>query len=179
MIIKYYGRFMDVTDSLKSYAEKKISKLDWFFGPEAEAQVKFALEKGGRNIAEITINQRGLLFRAEESSTDMYASIDSAVDKISGQIRRHRTKLDKKYRSPAPNPAPEFIEQEPVQIEEVERKLVRVKRFLVKPMSVEDAITQLEQLGHSFYMFDNAENGKVCVLYVRRDGDYGLLEPEK
>ena len=177
MKFKYYGRFMDVTDNMRAYAEKKISKLDWFFGDDSEAQVKFALEKGGRNIAEITINNRGILFRAEESSSDMYASIDSAVDKLAGQIRRHRTKLDKKFRSPGIAPEVEAA----ADVEQVEeyRKVVRVKTFAVKPMSVDDAILQMEQLGHNFYVFDNAETGKVCVLYTRQDGDYGLLEPEK
>ena len=175
MNIKYYGRLMDVTDSLRDYAEKKINKLDWFFGPDADAQVKFTLERGGKNIAEITITMRGMLFRAEESTGDMYASIDSAVDKLSRQIRRHRTKLDKKFRSPAPLPPVEAPEEE---VAEEERRVVKVKRFQVKPMNVEDAIMQMEQLGHSFYLFDNAETGKVCVLYLRKDGDYGLLEPE-
>ena len=175
MNIKYYGRFMDVTDSLRDYAEKKINKLDWFFGPDADAQVKFTLERGGKNIAEITITMRGMLFRAEETSTDMYASVDKAVDKLQGQIRRHRTKLDKKFRSPAPLPPVEAPEEE---VAEEERRVVKVKRFQVKPMNVEDAIMQMEQLGHSFYLFDNAETGKVCVLYLRKDGDYGLLEPE-
>ncbi|MBO7358571.1 MAG: ribosome-associated translation inhibitor RaiA [Clostridia bacterium] len=179
MIIKYYGRFVDVTESLENYAEKKLGKLDWFFGPDAEAQVKFTLERAGKNIVEITITHRGMLFRAEETSTDMYASVDKAVDKLQGQIRRHRTKLDKKFRSPAPLPTEAFLPpEEPVVEEEPERKVVKVKRFQVKPMSVDDAIMQLEQLGHSFYLFDNAETGKVCVLYVRKDGDYGLLEPE-
>ena len=173
MKFKYIGRFMDVTDTMKEYAEKKIAKLDWFFGDNAEVQVKFALEKGARQIAEITINQKGMLFRAEESSSDMYASIDGAVDKLQGQIRRHRTKLDKKFRSPAPVPEVE------VAPEEDERKLVKVKRFGVKPMTVEDAITQMEQLGHTFFVFDNIETGSICVLYVRKDGDYGILQPEK
>lgn len=175
MKTKFYGRFMDVTESLENYTRKKLKKLDWFFGDEADAQVKFALEKGAQNIAEITISQKGLLFRAEESSEDMYASIDSAVDKLSGQIRRHRTKLDKKYRSPAPQP--EYVPEE--NVEEEEKRIVKVKSFAVKPMSPEDAVTQMEQLGHSFYVFENAANGKVCVLYVRKDGDYGLIEPEK
>ena len=172
MKFKFIG--MEVTDALQAYAEKKVGKLDWFFGEDAEVVVKFSQQKGAKNIAEITINKKSVLFRAEEVSDDMYASIDSAVDKLSGQIRRHRTKLDKKFRSPAPAP----VEAEPIE-EEEEKKLVKVKTFAVKPMSVEDAILQMEQLGHSFFVFDNADTGKVCVLYVRKDGDYGLLEPEK
>ena len=172
MKFKFIG--MEVTDALQAYAEKKVGKLDWFFGDDAEVFVKFSQQKGNKNIAEITINKKSVLFRAEEASTDMYASIDSAVDKLSGQIRRHRTKLDKKFRSPAPAPA----EAEVVE-EEEENKIVKVKSFAVKPMTVDDAILQMEQLGHSFFVFDNSETGKVCVLYVRKDGDYGLLEPEK
>ena len=175
MKFKFYGRFMEVTDSLRDYTEKKLNKLDWFFGDDADAQVKYTLERGGKNIVEVTINRKDMLFRAEECTTDMYASVDSAVDKLAGQIRRHRTKLDKKYRSPAPRPVPPEYE---APVEEEEHKVVRVKRFQVKPMSVDDAILQLEQLGHSFYLFDNADTGKVCVLYQRKEGDYGLLEPE-
>ena len=175
MKFKYIGRLMEVTDSLKAYSEKKINKLDWFFGDDAEVQVKFAFEKGERYIAEITIAQKGMLFRAEEISNDMYASIDSAVDKLGRQIRRHRTKLDKKYRSPAPNP----VAEAPAEEYEDEKRIVRVKRFNVKPETVEDAITSMEQLGHSFYVFTNAETGKINVLYQRKDGDYGLIEPEE
>lgn len=172
MKFKFIGRFMDVTESLQAYAEKKINKLDWFFGDDAEAQVKFTQERGGQNIAEITIALKYMLFRAEEASNDMYASIDSAVDKLSRQIRRHRTKLDKRLHISVPVPATE----EPV--EEEEKKIVRVKRFAVKPMSVEDAIMQMEMLGHNFYLFNNADTGRMSVLYIRQDGDYGLLEPE-
>jgi len=175
MKIKYVGRFMDVTDSLQDYADKKLAKLEWFFGDNADAQIKFTQEKGGRNIAEITINDKNMIFRAEESTSDMYASIDKAVDKLSRQIRRHRTKLDKRLHAPAP----EVVEEPAVQeAEEEERKVVRVKHFSVKPMSVEDAIMQMEMLGHSFYLFENSDSGRMCVLYIRQDGDYGLLEPE-
>ena len=175
MKIKYVGRFMDVTDSLQDYADKKLAKLEWFFGDNADAQIKFTQEKGGRNIAEITINDKNMIFHAEESTSDMYASIDKAVDKLSRQIRRHRTKLDKRLHAPAPEVAPEPVVEE---AEEEERKVVRVKRFSVKPMSVEDAIMQMEMLGHSFYLFENSDSGRMCVLYIRQDGDYGLLEPE-
>lgn len=175
MKIKHYGRFMDVSDSLREYTEKKLAKLDWFFDPDAEGQVKYTQEKGGKNIVEVTISHKGLLFRAEEATSDMYASVDKAVDKLSRQIRRHRTKLDKRVHVSMPEPAPEpEVEEAP----EEERKVVRVKRFSMKPMSVEDAMMQMELLGHNFYLFDNAETGHVCVLYVRQDGDYGLLETE-
>lgn len=175
MKMKYIGRFMDVTDSLQDYADKKLAKLDWFFSDNADGQIKFTQEKGGKNIAEITINDRNMIFRAEETTSDMYASIDKALDKLSRQIRRHRTKLDKRLHAPAPVvPEPVVEEAE----EEEERKVVKVKHFSVKPMSVEDAMMQLEMLGHSFYLFENSDSGRMCVLYIRQDGDYGLLEPE-
>lgn len=176
MKTKYYGKFIEVTDSLRSYADKRIEKLDRFFGREADAQVKFTQEKGGRNIAEITISSGSMLFRAEEISSDMYTSIDTAVDKIVRQIRRHRTKLEKRLRVGAFEPVPEPAFEEPV--DEREHKIVRTKRFAVKPMNVEDAIMQMEMLGHSFYLFLNADTNGMCVLYQRQDGDYGLLEPE-
>lgn len=169
MKTKYYGRFMDVTDSLQEYADKKLSKLDWFFSAGADAQIKFTQEKGGKNIVEITINDRNMIFRAEEITTDMYASIDKAIDKLSRQIRRHRTKLDKRLHTPAPEVQPEPVFEEAE--EEEERKVVRVKHFAVKPMSVEDAIMQMEMLGHSFYLFENSDSGRMCVLYIRQDGD--------
>lgn len=175
MKIKYLGRFMEVTDSLKDYADKKLAKLEWFFDDNADAQIKFTQEKGAKNIAEITIVHRHMIFRAEEITGDMYASIDKAVDKLSRQIRRHRTKLDKRLHVPAPEIIPE---PEEADVQEEERKVVRVKHFNVKPMSVEDAIMQMEMLNHSFYLFENSDSGRMCVLYIRQDGDYGLLEPE-
>ena len=178
MKFTYNEKKVQISDELRAYSEKKITKLDRFFKTESEAFVTFTIERG-RHIAEITLKNNGMYYRVSESTNDMYASVDKAVDKLQGQIRRHRTKLDKKFRSPAPLPTEAFLPpEEPVVEEEPERKVVKVKRFQVKPMSVDDAIMQLEQLGHSFYLFDNAETGKVCVLYVRKDGDYGLLEPE-
>ena len=175
MKIKHYGRFMDVSDSLREYTEKKLSKLNWFFDPDAEGQVKYTQEKGGKNIDEITISHKGLLFRAEEATGDMYASVDKAVDKLSRQIRRHRTKLDKRLHVSAPAPMPEV---EPEDVAEEERKIVRVKRFSMKPMSVEEAALQMELLGHSFFVFTNDETEEMNVIYKRKDGNYGLIEAE-
>ena len=175
MKIKHYGRFMDVSDSLREYTEKKLSKLNWFFDPDAEGQVKYTQEKGGKNIVEITISHKGLLFRAEEATGDMYASVDKAVDKLSRQIRRHRTKLDKRLHVSAPAPMPEV---EPEEVAEEERKIVRVKRFSMKPMSVEDAMMQMELLGHSFFVFVDIDTECTNVIYQRKDGSLGLLEPE-
>ena len=170
----YSGKGIEVSDSLKARVEKKLGKLDRYFDREPEAIVRFRQQKGGRDIAEITVSVKGLILRAEESSNDMYLSIDRAVDKLESQIRRYRTKMEKHLRDTIP--APE--ETAPV-YEEANYDVVRVKRFAVKPMDVEDAITQMELLGHNFFLFMNSENDTMCVLYRRNDGSYGLLLPEE
>ena len=160
------------SDSLKERAEKKLSKLERYFSQEPEAIVRFKQQRGGRNIAEITMSVNGLILRAEEDSNDMYLSIDRAVDKLESQIRRYRTKMGKHLRE-ARAEAP----VEPV-YEEAHYDVVRVKKFAVKPMDVDDAITQMELLGHNFFVFMNAETDSMSVLYRRNDGAYGLLVPE-
>lgn len=169
----YTSKDMAVSDSLKSRAEKKLSKLERYFREEPEATIRFKMQKGARNIAEITINAGGVILRAEESSNDMYLSIDHAVDKLESQIRRHRTKLEKRIRSSELEPVAEVPA-----FEEQSYDIVRVKKFSVKPMSVEDAITQMELLGHDFFLFMNEENESMNVLYRRNDGAYGLLQPD-
>ena len=169
----YTSKDMAVSDSLKSRAEKKLSKLERYFREEPEATIRFKMQKGARNIAEITINAGGVILRAEESSNDMYLSIDHAVDKLESQIRRHRTKLEKRIRSSELEPVAELPA-----FEEQNYDIVRVKKFSVKPMSVEDAITQMELLGHDFFLFMNEESESMNVLYRRHDGTYGLLQPD-
>ena len=163
------------SDSLKDRAEKKLSKLERYFSQEPEVIVRFKQQRGGRNIAEITMSVNGLILRAEEDSNDMYLSIDRAVDKLESQIRRYRTKMGKQLRE-ARAEAP--VEAEPV-YEEANFDVVRTKRFSVKPMDVDDAITQMELLGHNFFLFMNSENDTMNVLYRRNDGSYGLLIPEE
>ena len=169
----YTSKDMAVSDSLKSRVEKKLSKLERYFREEPEATIRFKVQKGARNIAEITINAGGVILRAEESSNDMYLSIDHAVDKLESQIRRHRTKLEKRIRSSELEPVAEVPA-----FEEQNYDIVRVKKFSVKPMSVEDAITQMELLGHDFFLFMNEESESMNVLYRRHDGTYGLLQPD-
>ena len=160
------------SDSLKDRAEKKLSKLERYFSQEPEVIVRFKQQRGGRNIAEITMSVNGLILRAEEDSNDMYLSIDRAVDKLESQIRRYRTKTGKHVRE-AGAEAP----VEPV-YEAASFDVVRTRRFSVKPRGGDDAITQMELLGHSFFLFMNAENNTMNVLYRRNDGSYGLLVPE-
>lgn len=171
----YVGRDLEVTDALKDRAEKKLSKLARYFQDDVEALIRLSQQRGGRNTAEITISVGSLLLRAEESTNDMYVSIDSAVDKLNRQIRRHRTKLEKRLRTGAFEPEEAAEAEAP---EEENFRLVRTKTFPVKPMSVEDAIAQMDLLGHNFYLFENSETDTLCVLYRRNDGDYGLLQPE-
>ena len=168
-----------VSDSLKARTEKKLSKLERYFSQEPESLVRFRQQKGNRNICEITMSVNGLILRAEESSNDMYLSIDRAVDKLESQIRRYRTKMGKQLREArASAEAAEIAETAPA-YEEANFDVVRVKRFSVKPMDVEDAITQMELLGHNFFLFMNSETNTMSVLYHRNDGTYGLLLPEE
>ena len=170
----YTGKGMEVTESLKARVEKKLGKFERYFRDEPEATVRFKQQKGARNIVEITVSTGGVIMRAEESSNDMYLSIDRAVDKLESQIRRHRTKLEKRILAAELEPA---YEEAPV-YEEATYDVVRTKKFAVKPMSVEDAIAQMELLGHDFFLFLNEEVNVMCVLYRRADGTYGLLQPE-
>ena len=170
----YVGKEV-VSDSLKARAEKKLTKMDRYFNREAEALIRFRQQRGGRNIAEVTVSVDGLILRAEESSNDMYLSIDRAVDKLDSQIRRYRTKMGKQLRDVRAEQPEEIVE--PV-FEAANYDVVRVKKFAVKPMDVDDAITQMELLGHNFFVFMNAETNSISVLYRRNDGAYGLLVPE-
>lgn len=172
----YTGKGMEVSESLKARVEKKLGKMERYFSQEAEATVRFKQQKGARNIVELTVSVSGLILRAEESSNDMYLSIDRAVDKLESQVRRYRTKLDKHLREAKLEPIAEAV-AEPI-YEEANYDVVRTKRFAVKPMPVEDAITQMELLGHDFFLFLNEETDIMSVLYRRNDGSYGLLQPE-
>ena len=169
----YASKDMAVSESLKTRVEKKLGKLERYFREEPEATIRFKVQKGARNIVEITVNAAGVILRAEESSNDMYLSIDHAVDKLESQIRRHRTKLEKRIRTAELEP----VIEAPV-YEEQNYDIVRTKKFAVKPMSVEDAITQMELLGHDFFLFLYVANSELNVLYRRVDGSYGLLQPE-
>ena len=171
----YASKDMAVSESLKARVEKKLSKMERYFREEPEATVRFKVQKGARNIAEITVNAGGVILRAEESSNDMYLSIDRAVDKLESQIRRHRTKLEKRIRETELEPV--VAEEAPV-YEEQSYDIVRRKKFSIKPMSIEDAITQMELLGHDFFLFMNEEDEAMNVLYRRNDGSYGLLQPD-
>ena len=174
MRITYSGKDMQVTDAIKARVEKKLNKLDRYFRDDAEVTVRLSQEKGARNIAELTMTVGGLMIRAEEITDDMYQSVDRAADKLEKQIQRHRKRFDKKVNVEALA----AIEDAPVPAwEDTPDELVRVKRFTVKPMSVEDAIAQMDMLGHSFFVFVNDETNITSVIYRRTDGTIGMLEP--
>ena len=170
---------MDSSEDLRAYATKKISKLDRFFKNEGEAFVTFSLERG-RFRAEITIHNNGTYYRASELTSDMYVSIDSGVAAIERQIRRNKTRLEKRLREGAfekdaaaiaPYEAAAAAE-EPTD----EFRIVRSKRFSIKPMSAEEAILQMNLLDHEFFVFRNMDaDDAIAVVYKRRQGGYGLI----
>lgn len=173
MRITMNGKNLTVTEDLKNRIEKKLGKMDRYFRQEVDATVRLTQEKNLRYIAEITITVGGIMLRAEETSDDIIKSADRAVDKIERQIRRHRTKLEKRLHEEVVIQAEETENS----IEEESQELVRVKRFEMKPMTVEDAILQMDMLGHSFFLFQNSETGITSVVYRRNDGNIGMLEP--
>ena len=166
---------MDSSEDLRAYAIKKISKLERFFKTDAEAFVTFSLERG-RFLAEITIKNNGMFYRASELTNDMYASVDSGVAAIERQIRRNKTRLEKKLREGALEieALPVFAAAEEDEADEF--KIVRRKSFSIKPMGVEEAILQMNLLGHEFFVFRNMdEDEAVSVVYKRKQGGYGLI----
>ena len=167
MKISIFGKNIEVSDYLENIVHKKIRKLDKFFSDETEAMVTLSVEHN-RHIAEVTIPYDGGVIRAEEVTGDMYASIDNVVHKF-------RKRIEKDHRSG-------IFSAEELDYEEEEEdgpRIVRVKHFDIKPMSEEEAMLQIELLGHSFYVFENAETGSINVLYKRNDGNYGLIEPTR
>jgi len=172
------GENIEVTPALKEYVEKKLSKLERYFDTFPEIKVNLKVYSDKQRI-EVTIPFTDLLLRAEETNSDMYAAIDLVVDKIERQIRKHKTKVNRKLREKG-SVKTNFILPEAVavldEVEEDELELVRTKRFDLKPMDVEEAILQMDMLGHSFFVFTNADTNETNVVYGRKDGKYGLIE---
>ena len=179
MRIAIFGKNLEISDYLHDMVEKKVSKLERYFPQGTEVQVTLAVERN-RHIVEVTILYAGGIIRGEETSGDMYASVDNVLSKLEKQIVRHRTKLEKSlragaFRAPEPVYADAFTQDD---LDEEAAKVVKVKRFDIKPMTVDEAMLQLEMLGHSFYMFTNGDTNQINVIYKRKDGNYGLIEPE-
>lgn len=168
------GRGTNVTDGLRSAIEEKLGKLEHYFAPDTEVHVTLKVEKDRQKV-EVTVPVKGHIIRAEQVSDDMYVSIDLIEDIIERQLRKYKTKIvDSKQN--VGSFTSEFMQEDDYEDENV--KVIRTKRFAVKPMDPEEACVQMELLNHSFYVFRNAETDEVNVVYKRKGGDYGLIEPE-
>lgn len=175
---------VNLPNYIHKYAEKKVGKLDRFFKEDADAAITFSVEKD-RNKVEITVRSSGTIFRVSESTSDMRASIDAAVTTLERQIRKNKTRLEKRLRQGAFERAVELDEEElmasfaPDEPEEGEYELARTKKFPIKPMTKDEAILQMNLLGHNFFAFkDEDADGAFAVVYRRNDGGYGLIEDE-
>ncbi|MEA3424143.1 MAG: ribosome-associated translation inhibitor RaiA [Bacillota bacterium] len=170
------GRSMKVTESLRNQVELKLDKFEKYFSSDVEAHVTMSHQKA-MQIMEITIPlKNSAIFRVEESSEDMYKSLDLAVDKLSRQINKHKTNIQKRYKGHDSIKFDMIPENEPKNSDE--KKIVKTKSFIMKPMDPEEAVLQMELVGHAFYVFLNGETNDINVVYARKDGDYGLIEPE-
>ena len=177
MKFHFIEKKLQIDPEVKSYAEKKVGKLDKFFRIESEATVTFSVERG-RCRAEVTLNNNGMFYRASELTNDMHASVDSACALIERQIRKNKTRLEKKLRDGALEReiSPEYIATEEAADEPEVFEIVRTKRFSLKPMTPEEAILQMNLLEHEFFAFLNMEdNDSFSVVYKRKNGGYGLI----
>lgn len=173
MNITIVGRKCTPRESFKAHAEKKLQKVEKFFGEDATAKITATVEKNVK-IVEITLQKGGFLFRAQERAQDLEDALDVCVDSLIRQIRKNKTKLERRLREVS------FDEvfNAPSEAEEQDFDIVRTKSVALKPQTVEEAILQMNMLGHSFYMFRNAESEEINVVYQRRGGGYSVLEPE-
>jgi putative sigma-54 modulation protein len=169
------GKNLEVSESIRTYAEEKLRKLDRHLAPPTQVELELAVEKNpsisSNHVAEATVWTKGPVLRARETSPDMRASIDQLVDKLERQVKRYRDKRRRRNHNPGPPP-------EPTEPAPAEPLIVKTKQFAVKPMSAEEAVLQLELVGHDFFVFQDADSGDVNVVYRRRDGNYGVIEPQ-
>ena len=170
------GRNVDVTPGLRDAVEHKIGKLEKYFTADTEVHVTLSVEKDRQKI-EVTIPVKGNIIRSEQVSSDMYASIDLASEVIERQLKKYKNKFRAEQQAGAASLRTDFFQTE-FEEEEDEVKIVRTKKFDIKPMYAEDACIQMELLGHDFFVFCNAETDEVNVVYKRKGNTYGLIEPE-
>lgn len=172
------GKNIEVTPGLKDAIEQKLGKLERYFTPDTEIIVTLSVEKERQKI-EVTIPVKGNIIRSEQTSSDMYVSIDLVEEIIERQLRKYKNKLVARYQNGIPAGfKKEFVESDDAAVDEDEIRIVKTKKFGFKPMFPEDACVQMELLGHNFYVFTNAETDEVNVVYKRKDGSFGLIEPE-
>ena len=171
MKITITAKKMQIPQNFTEYAEKRLSaKLDKFFGSEAEAKITMATHKN-LIVIELTVTYNNLIYRAEQSAVDKEDALDASIDKIIRQIRKNKTRVEKKLKEAA------FMGMMEEPVAEAEHEVIRHKKFVMHPMELDEAILQMDLLGHSFFMFTNANTGEVNVVYKRADGKYAVLEP--
>lgn len=176
MRITITGRNIELTSGIKEAVEDKLSKLEKYFKPDTDVNVTLSVEKERQKI-EVTIPTKGHTIRAEEVSNDMYVSIDLVEETLERQLIKYRTKIISKKMNAAASFKAEYLEEQ-IEDDEEEIKIVRSKRYDLKPMYPEDACIQMELLGHDFFVFVNAETDEVNVVYKRKGNTYGIIEPE-
>lgn len=169
MKITVVGRKFHVTDDLKDKVEKKLSKFDKFFSDEASANVTMRSQKNDE-ILEITIFYKGTMFRSEVADKEIENALDKSIDIIERQIRKNKTRLEKKFKTGA-------FETIPFDEDEEEIKITKTKQFVISPMNVEEAVLQMNLLGHSFFLFFNEENDSINLVYKKSNDEYGVIEP--
>lgn len=179
-VYKLVGRQIEITEALKNYLDKKMARLDRYFDNNVEAKVVLSMAQGARierkAKAEIQVNVPGGIVRVEESDADMYAAIDRAIDRLEYQLKRYKERHFQRERHAVPEAVLAGGAQTEAE-EEAEPRIVRTKRFHMKPMTPEDAAFEMEALGHDFFVFRNSDTDQINVIYRRRDGNYGLIEP--
>lgn len=171
---------INLPNKVHAYAEKKVGKLDRYFKADAEAAIVFSVEKD-RNNVELTIRSGGTIIRVAESTSDMFATIDAAVSSVERRLRKNKSRLEKRLRQDAFSRTVDVEELSSFvpESDEEEYRIVRTKKFPIKPMTVDEAVLQMELVGHTFFAFKDVDHdGRFCVVYKRNDGDYGLIEDE-
>ena len=176
MAIAIRGKNIDVTPALRDYVEKRIGKITKYFEMLGEISVVLTVEKG-RHIVEVTVPANGIILRGEEATSDMYTSIDLVIEKLEKQIEKYKTKLERRLRGKGFKAELVTPVAAPASVDEDGFPLVKTKRFAVKPMDVPEAIMQMNLVHHDFYVFINSDSEDVNVVYRRKDGAYGLIEP--
>lgn len=176
MKFKVSGKNIAVTDALRDRVENKMVKLEKFFYPDTEVHATLSVEKN-RQIIEITIPFKGIVFRTEQSNDDMYSAIDKAIDVLGKQIVKNKTKLEKRFKG-EPVSFEYLSKQYGEDVKEEDYKVIKKKKFEVKPMPADEAIMEMNLLGHEFFVFRNSDTDVINVIYRRKDGNYGLIEPE-
>ena len=173
MKINVVGKKVTLRNNFKEMAERKLQKFDRIFDEDAEATVTATVDRNSQTV-EITIRQRGMIYRSEDTSNEMNVALDNAISAMGRQIRRNKTRLEKARKfSPGVDLAEDYYFDEP----DEELDVVRTKRFTVEVMTPEEAILQMNMMGHSFFLFRDDESGEINVVYRRKNGDYGLLIP--